>query len=75
MGEHLEHRQRIDEHTRDRLRDELGGYAWDAILCDGVSVGTHQTILNNNPYDIVHPNTLRKATEDNPEEYDKLIIN
>lgn len=47
---HLEIRVPIGEQVRDRLRDELGRYAYGATLLDGVTPEVHDRLVVNNPY-------------------------
>lgn len=47
---HLELRVPIGEHSRDRLRDELGRYAYGVALLDGVTPEVHTGLVVNNYY-------------------------
>ena len=68
MAEHLVNRVEVDEETRDRLRDELGMYAYDAVMLDGVSRNRHLSAVVNTPYRLNETKVAEKEVTDSGHE-------
>ncbi len=50
--------------VRDWLRNELGAYALDSVMLDGVSRSKHDDLLVNNPYNLMPQQFERTNSQD-----------